>query len=315
MDTKSSVELLKRICRPEKVFQCEDLKEMADLCRHVPLALRLLAFRLKDTDPAKLIEWLRDKPLEVLQTPHQKVINVIEKSLKILQNEEKSHFVRLSVFEGSFNRETAQIVMELTEIKTENVLSELVEQSLLQRSGGNYSIHPLIRSYLTGLEEFLHELKQAKELMVEHLLRVCHDLILKYWSKDGSNVARKALNENLHHVENVLKICGEALNETNLIPAIVNILVESQIYQSSSRFFYNFILHLLSPTLVRKFQECCSQLAKEKKYAVAELNFECLLADEIGRRIGWTSDEYKNRMELRRRLLMRLKKMRKETEH
>ena len=77
----------------------------------------------------------------------------------------------------------------------------------------------------------------------------------------------------------------------------MNILVESQIYQSSSRPFYNFILHILSPTLVRKFLECCSQLAKEKKNAVAELNFECLLADEIGRRIGWTSDEYKNRME------------------
>ena len=143
----------------------------------------------------------------------------------------------------------------------------------------------------------MHELKHAKELMVEHFLRVCHDLTLKYWSKDGSNVARRALKENMHHVEKVLKICEEALNETNPIPAIVNILLESQIYQSSSRFFYNFILHILSPTLVRKFLECCSQLAKEKKNAVAELNFECQLGDEIGRRIGWTSDDYKNRME------------------
>ena len=74
-------------------------------------------------------------------------------------------------------------------------------------------------------------------MMVEHFLRVCHDLTLKYWSKDGSNVARKALKENLHHVGKVLQICEEALIETNPIPAIVDILVESQIYQSSSRFF------------------------------------------------------------------------------
>ena len=296
MDTDSSEELLRKCC-PEKELQCDDLKEMANLCGHVPLALRLLAYHLKDTDPTKLLEWLQDTPLEVLQTPDQKVANAIGKSFEILQSEEKTHFVRLSVFEGNFNCETAQIVTELSEIQTKNVLSELVERSLLQRSGGNYCIHPLIRSYLTGRKEFLHELKQARELMVEYFLRVCHDLTLKYWSKDGSNVARRALKENMHHVEKVLKICEEALNETNPIPAIVNILVESQIYQSSSRFFYNFILHILSPTLVKKFLECCSQLAKEKKNVVSELNFECLLADEVRRRIGWTSDEYKNRME------------------
>ena len=296
MDAESSEELLRKCC-PQNELQCEDLKEMANLCGHVPLALRLLAFHLKDTDPAKLVEWLQDTPLEVLQTPDEKVTNAIEKSFEILQSEEKTHFVRLSVFEGNFNRETAQIVTELTEIQTKNVLSELVERSLLQRSGGNYSIHPLIRSYLTGRKEFLHELKQARELMVEHFLKVCHDLTLKYWSKDGSKFARKALKENVHHVEKVLKICEEALNETNPIPAIVNILVESQIYRSSSRPFYNFILHILSPSLVRKFLKCCSQLAKEQKNVVAELNFECLLADEIGRRIGWTSDEYKNSME------------------
>ena len=143
----------------------------------------------------------------------------------------------------------------------------------------------------------MQELKQARELMVEHFLRVCHDLTLKYWSKDGANVASKALKENLHHVEKVLKICEEPLNEKHPIPAIVNILVESQIYQFSSRFFYNFILHILFPTLVRKFLECCAQLAMEQKKPVAKLNFECLLADEIGRRIGWSSEEYKNSME------------------
>ena len=180
--------------------------------------------------------------------------------MKYCKVKKKTHFVRLSVFEGNFKREAAQHVTGLKEIKTENVLSELVERSLLQRSGGNYSIHPLIRSYLIGLEEFLHELKQARELMVEHFLRVCHDLTLKYSSKDGANVAGKALKENLHHVEKVLKICEEPLNEKHPIPAIVNILVESQIYQSSSRFFYNFILHILFPTLVRKFLECCAQL-------------------------------------------------------
>ena len=297
MDTESSVELLRKCC-PKKDLQPDDLKEMAALCCHVPLALRLLAYHLKDTDAAKLVEWLQDTPLEVLQTPDDKVANAIEKSFEILKSEEKTHFVRLSVFEGNFKREAAQHVTGLKEIRTKNVLSELIERSLLQRSGGNYSIHPLIRSYLTGLEEFVHDLKQARELMVEHFLRVCHDLTLKYWSKDGSNVARKALKENLHNVQKVLKICEEALNKTNPIPAIVNILVESQIYQSSSRFFYNFILHILSPSLVRQFLECCAQLAKEQKNAVAKLNFDCLLADEISRTIGWESEKYKNSMDL-----------------
>ena len=217
MDTVSSMELLRKCC-PEKELQSDDLKEMANLCGHVPLALRLLAYHLKDTDAAKLVEWLQDTPLEVLQTPDDKVANAIEKSFEILESEVKTHFLRLSVFEGNFNHEAAQHLTGLTEIRTKNVLSGLVERSLLQRSGGNYSIHPLIRCYLIGLEEFLHELNQARELMVEHFLIVCHTLTLTYWSKHGSNVARKALKENLHHVEKVLKICEEALNETNPIP-------------------------------------------------------------------------------------------------
>ena len=108
------------------------LKEMANLCGHVPLALRLLAFHLKDTDPAKLVEWLQEVPLEMLQTPDKKVKNAIQKSFEILQSEEQTHFVRLSVFEGNFNRKAAQHVTGLTEIRTKNVLSELVERSLLQ---------------------------------------------------------------------------------------------------------------------------------------------------------------------------------------
>ena len=43
MDTDSSMELLKK-CYPEKELQSDDLKEMANLCGHVPLALRLLAY-------------------------------------------------------------------------------------------------------------------------------------------------------------------------------------------------------------------------------------------------------------------------------
>ena len=143
MDTESSVELLKKCC-PKKDLQSDDLKEMANLCGHVPLALRLLAFHLKDTDTAKLVEWLLEIPLEMLQTLDEKVTNAIKKSFERLQSEEKTHFVRLSVFEGNFNHEAAQHVTGLKEIRAKNVLSELVERSLLQRSGGNYSIHPLI---------------------------------------------------------------------------------------------------------------------------------------------------------------------------
>ena len=239
MDTESSVELLKKCC-PEKVLQYDDLTKMADLCGHVPLALRLLAYRIKNTDPDKLVEWLQVAPMDVLQTPDQKVRNEIGKSFEILESEEKTHFVRLSVLEGNFNREAAQHITELAEIKTENVLASLVERSLLQRSGGNYSIHSLIKSYLLELEEFAQEQRRAQELMVEHFLRKCHHLTLLYWSKDGSNAARKALKEILHHVEKVLKICEEASSQTNSNSVIVDTLVKSEIYQSSSTSFYYF---------------------------------------------------------------------------
>ena len=155
MDTESTVERLKKCFKkwPTFVVTC-------------PLpCMRLLAFHLKDTDPAKLVEWLQGTPLEVLKAPDEKVTNAIEKSFEIFQSEEKTHFVRLSVFGGNLNREAAQHVTGLKEIRTKNVLSPLVGRSLQQRSGGKYSIRPLNRRYLIGLEEFLHEQKQAKELI------------------------------------------------------------------------------------------------------------------------------------------------------
>ena len=41
----------------------------------------------------------------------------------------------------------------------------------------------------------------------------------------------------------------------------------------------------------------CAKLAKKLKDVAAEVNFECLLADEIGRSIGWKSKEYQERIE------------------
>ena len=75
---------------------------------------------------------------------------------------------------------------------------------------------------------------------------------------------------------------------------IVSTLVKSDIYWSSSRFFYDFILHFLSPRLVKNFLDCCVKLAKQQENVVANINYQCLLAGAKARESGWKSSEYTN---------------------
>ena len=112
LDEKSSVELLRKCCPNEKV---EDmyLSELTKLCGFVPLALCIAGKLIPDfDDPIELIQSLREKPMEALQNCNQCIRKAMELSFLKLKDEEKKAFVRLSVFEGNFQKKSAQEVID-----------------------------------------------------------------------------------------------------------------------------------------------------------------------------------------------------------
>ena len=240
---KSSVELLRKCCPNEKV---EDmyLSELSKLCGFVPLALSIAGTLIPYLDdPSELIQWLRKKPMEALQNSDQCVRQAIDFSFQKLEDEEKKAFVRLSVFDGNFQKKSAQKVIERNGIETHNVLRNLVTRCLIQRSNDKrFVIHSLIQRFLTDHDQFQDEKTISQELMVRHFLEMCHMLTMDSYSCNGFTGARESLKKDAHNVEKTLIICSQT---TNLNSNIIDFLANSDVYKSSSRFFYDFGWDLL----------------------------------------------------------------------
>ena len=296
MDSDSSMELLRKFSRNEKMDDVY-FHEMANLCGHVPLALCIAASRIQDfEDPNELITYLKEQPMEVLKAPesNQYVQKTIKMSFQMLSNEDEKSFVRLSLFDGNFDRDAAKEIIDRNKLATQDFLKNLISHSLLQRSDGRYSIHLLIKRFLTDYDQFEEEMGKAQELMVEYFLKKCHSLTLKSYSKDGFNDARESLKKDAHNVEEILKVCQAQTQTSNIIEC----LARSDIYKSSSRFFYNFVRNVLPQKVIKDFLQYCVELAKNRNQLAISMNFQCILADQEGHRSRWNeSSEYVKRME------------------
>ncbi|CAB4002996.1 E3 ubiquitin- ligase DZIP3 [Paramuricea clavata] len=307
LDEKSSVELLRKCCPNtdvEDIYLCD----LAKLCGFIPLALCITGSRIpRLDDPAELIQWLEEKPMKALQSTDktQCVRKAIEFSFQMLTSEDKKAFARLSVFNGNFQKKSAQEAIERDGFETQDFLEQLVDRSLIQSSSDErFVIHSLIRRFLTDHDQLQDEKAIGEELMVRHFLELCHSWTMKSYSKDGFTDARKLLKEDAHNVEETLRICCQ--NEaTSLNINVIESLARSDIYNSSSRLFSIFGRDLLPRTVLKNFYEFCIMLAGGRKQLAIEITFQCLVADEEGRRIGWKSPQYIVRMELIKELFDR----------
>ena len=299
LDEKSSVELLRKCC-PNTEVKDSYLCDLANLCGFIPLALCITGSRIpRLDDPAELIQWLKEKPMKALQSTDktQCVRKAIEFSFQMLSNEDKKAFARLSVFNGNFQKKSAQEAIERDGLETQDFLEQLVDRSLIQSSSDNrFVIHSLIRRFLADHDQLQHEKAIAQGLMVKHFLNMCHLFTMNSYSKDGFTVARELLKKDAHNVEETLKICCQD-EATNLNPNVIESLASSDIYNSSSRFFSIFGWDLLPRTVLRNFHESCIKLAGDREQVAIQITFQCLVADQEGYKSAWKSPEYINRME------------------
>ncbi len=94
---------------------------------------------------------------------HRSLRAAIDQSWRLLTDEQRSAFARLSVFRGSFDREAAKAVAD-TDVR---LLSELVAKSLLRRPDfGRFELHELLRQY--GAERLAEDPADADEARERH---------------------------------------------------------------------------------------------------------------------------------------------------
>ena len=296
LDELSSVELLEK-CRPNE-FEKRYLSELAYLCGFVPLALCIVGTIIPDLDnPSELTQWLIEKPMEALRNSDLCVEQAIEFSFQKLSDEDQRGLICLSVFDGDFQRKSAEEVIEKNGLKTQSFLRNLVNRSLVQTSGGKrFVIHSLIRRFLSDHAKYHDERALAQVLMVRHFLKMCHSLTVNSYSFNGFTTARESLKKDIHNVEKTLKICSQK-QATDLNRNICEFLASSDIYKSSYRFFHNLSWDLLTETILRDFSESCIKLAESQNEPIIAITFQCQIASQEGNKSAWTSTEYVNRME------------------
>ena len=134
--------------------QTGESEAIAELCRrldNLPLAVELAAARTKALSPAQILERLSGR-LDLLKggrdaDPRQHTLRAtIEWSYRLLIEEERQLFDRLSVFAGGCTLEAAEGVVDASL----DTLQSLVEKSLLRFTNERYWMLETIREYAAG---------------------------------------------------------------------------------------------------------------------------------------------------------------------
>src|SRR5689334_11918717 len=133
-----------------------DTTEVLRICRLVdgmPLGIELAASWVSvlscseiADEIARNIDFLATSMRDVPER-HRSLRAAIDQSWRLLTDEQRNAFSRLSVFRGSFDR-AAAVAVSGTDLR---LLSELVAKSLLRRPDfGRFELHELLRQYASG---------------------------------------------------------------------------------------------------------------------------------------------------------------------
>jgi predicted ATPase/transcriptional regulator with XRE-family HTH domain len=133
-----------RAVRSDFVINADNIDALVEICNQLdglPLAIELIAARIRFLSPQSLLERLNDQFILSADgmramSPRQKTLsNAIGWSYNLLSKEEQHLFAYLSVFAGGFTLEAAEAIFskEFIDTSVSNLISSLLDKSLLQR--------------------------------------------------------------------------------------------------------------------------------------------------------------------------------------
>ena len=248
LDVKESIEVLKNGAHLSSDTDTETevkLREIAELCENIPLALRLAGPLLAE-ESEYTFEGLKKK-LEQNPAKTLGAEKMMEIAFEKLDDSLKRALVRLSVFPQSFKRDAAEAILgdncaaDLTNLK---------KRCLIQKQDDRYLIHLLIRSYAKQVgkkEEFCQILSDGKHGFLRHFLSLILNNAKKYWGKDTCKESFILFNEERINLESTLREVGgqkeiqhctemeAAINECQQVAPYIEYCVHFQLYDKFLR--------------------------------------------------------------------------------
>lgn len=193
-----------------------DRRAIIRICQLVgglPLGLELAAAWVRMLSCEEIASEI-ERGLDFLKTPfdnvierHQSLRATFEYSWNFLSQAEQQALMRLSVFQGGFNRETAQSVANAPL----SILTELADKSLIQRDKGRrFSIQQALKPFI------IEKLAQHSNLQTETITR--HSSFFAVYTDERrlalrGHTQRAALDELTAELDNILSGWGWAISQ------------------------------------------------------------------------------------------------------
>ena len=282
LDLEESIEVLKNSAnlQSESDGSCDKLRQIAELCERIPLALKLAGHLLSSESEYtvnELIQELQRNPTKTLRLERMMEI-AFEKLNESLQHA----LVCLSVFVRSFDRNAAKALLGLNYAE---YLTKLRERCLIQKQDDRYLIHLFIRSYVKqiGTEKSPQILAHGQQRFLEYFLSLTLNNAKTYWGKDTCKDSFDLFNaerlnyESTFRYVSVKKIrnCKEledVVDECRLVAPYIGDCVHIKFYED----FLKGLLHFAQnqEKIIHQVEILCLLYHEGRKHRGAKTQFQ-----------------------------------------
>ena len=206
LDVAESIEILKDSANLRSNTDTEvkaKLREIAEICENIPLALRL-AGPLLAMESEYTFDGLKHK-LQQNPTRTLGVKPIMEIAFEKLDESLQHALVSLTVFPQSFKRDAAEAILG---DDCAEALTNLKKRCLIQKQDDRYLIHLLIRGYAKQIgqrDEFRQILVDGKQGYLKHFLGLFLRNSQIYWGKDTCKESFQLFNEERINIEYILQ--------------------------------------------------------------------------------------------------------------
>ena len=245
LDEPSSQYLVNRLLPNATAIDC---KRVAQICGHVPLAMKLLCSSISEDDvaPSQALDDFMEsldnhnivEMLDNSDYPSNLRLKLLfDSSFQRLSAEEKEALVSLCVLPESFDLTVAAAALGVSQPSlAKRVLGNLRRKSLLESSSksGSFSLHPLIRSFTNEIGE--KEMKEIKLKSRAHLsafyLRRFKELNEKFLT--GQSMS--AFIDFYQDEQNIKQSLIEGCADSKTAKSVFEVLVKAELFLCSLYF-------------------------------------------------------------------------------
>ena len=221
-----------------------DCIQIAKICGHVPLAMKLLCSSISEdnSQPSQFLEDLKESLesniVELLDNPdypsNMRLKLLFESSFQRLSGQEQGALVSLSILSESFNLSDAAAAMGVkTNLEAKKILHRLRRKSLLDSSckAESFSMHKLLLSFARERGE-----NEMKETILNSKARLCAFYVSLFEKLNEQFLIGHAMSAFIDFYEekqNIIRSLLETCSDPKTCEVVFGVLIKAELFLDS----------------------------------------------------------------------------------